>query len=113
MRASVDHRIAIGGDGDHMHGLAVAAQFFEQIKIVLARIRMAGNKHHHQRFVIDQRFRAVTEPGWGVVKRDHFSGGKLQHFERRFPSCRLQSAAAEIDDALPGLITEHAVTEIG
>ena len=42
------------GDGDYAHCLVVTAEFCQQIKIILTRIGVAGDKHHHQRFVIDQ-----------------------------------------------------------
>ena len=54
MRACFDDGIRFRGNRDHAHCLTIAAQFRQQIQVVLARVRVAGDEHHDKRFVIDQ-----------------------------------------------------------
>ena len=81
--------VAFRGDGDYAHCLVVTAEFCQQIKIILTRIGVAGDKHHHQRFVIDQRFRAMTESGRGIIKGRQFTRRQFQYFQRRLACCAL------------------------
>ena len=99
-------------DGDNAQGLAIATQFGQKIQIVLTRIRMAGDKHHHQRFVIYQRLRPVTEPRWGIVECRQLARGQFQYLQRRFACRPLQATASQVDDPFPGLVTKYAMAEM-
>lgn len=75
-----DDVAAFRGDGDYTHCLVVTAKFSQQIKIILTGVRVAGDKYHHQRFVIDQRFWSMTESGWRIIKGRQFTRRQSQSF---------------------------------
>ena len=75
--------------GDYAQWLVIAAEFCQQIKIILTGVRVAGDKYHHQRFVIDQRFWSMTESGWRIIKGRQFTRRQFQHFQRRLACCAL------------------------